>query len=100
MRPFDDGDQRRSFTYIEDVIDLLIKVQNCDIDETFNVGNNKTSSINDVVPSLREKCRSWVEEDPENNDWTDFDGFPAASDDSSPESRCCSQGVRQNIKVP
>ena len=28
------------------------------------------SSINDVVPSLREKCRSWVEEDPENNDQT------------------------------
>ena len=36
------------------------------------------SSINDVVPSLREKCRSWVEEDPENNDWTDFDGLFAS----------------------
>ncbi len=49
VRIFGDGEQRRSFTYIEDVIDLLIKVQNCDSDETFNVGNNKTSSLNEVV---------------------------------------------------
>ena len=31
------------------MIDLLIKVQNCNSDETFNVGNNKTSSLNEVI---------------------------------------------------
>ena len=49
VRIFGDGEQRRSFTYIDDVIDLLIKVQNCNSDETFNVGNNQTSSLNEVI---------------------------------------------------
>ena len=46
---FGDGEQRRSFTYIDDVVELLLKVQNCDSSETFNVGNNKTSSLNEVI---------------------------------------------------
>jgi len=46
---FGDGEQRRSFTYVDDVIELLLKVQNCDRSETFNVGNNKTSSLNEVI---------------------------------------------------
>ena len=46
---FGDGEQRRSFTFIDDVIDHLIKVQSCDSNETFNVGNNKTSSLNEVI---------------------------------------------------
>ena len=49
VKVFGDGEQRRSFTYIDDVIDLLIKVQNCNSDETFNVGNNQTSSLNEVI---------------------------------------------------
>ena len=31
------------------MIELLIKVQNCNSDETFNVGNNQTSSLNEVI---------------------------------------------------
>lgn len=46
---FGDGEQRRSFTYINDVVELLLKVQDCDSSETFNVGNNKTSSLNEVI---------------------------------------------------
>ena len=46
---FGDGEQRRSFTYIDDVVELLLKVQNCDSNETFNVGNNRTSSLNEVI---------------------------------------------------
>ena len=46
---FGDGEQRRSFTFIDDVIDHLIKVQSCDSNETFNVGNDKTSSLNEVI---------------------------------------------------
>ena len=46
---FGDGEQRRSFTFIDDVIDHLIKAQSCDSNETFNVGNNKTSSLNEVI---------------------------------------------------
>ena len=49
VKIFGDGEQRRSFTYIDDVIDLLIKVQDCNSDETFNVGNNQTSSLNEVI---------------------------------------------------
>ena len=49
VKIFGDGEQRRSFTYIDDVVDLLLKVQDCDSNETFNVGNNKTSSLNEVV---------------------------------------------------
>ena len=49
MKIFGDGEQRRSFTYIDDVIDLLIKVQSCNSEETFNVGNNETSSLNEVI---------------------------------------------------
>ena len=46
---FGDGEQRRSFTYIDDVVELLLKVQNCESSDTFNVGNNKTSSLNEVI---------------------------------------------------
>ena len=46
---FGDGEQRRSFTYIDDLVELLLKVQDCDSSETFNVGNNKTSSLNEVI---------------------------------------------------
>ena len=46
---FGDGEQRRSFTYIDDVVELLLKVKNCDSSETFNVGSNKTSSLNEVI---------------------------------------------------
>tara|TARA_A100001015_G_scaffold255585_1_gene297125 strand:+ start:214 stop:1188 length:975 start_codon:yes stop_codon:yes gene_type:complete len=49
VKIFGDGEQRRSFTYIDDVVDLLLKVQDCNSNETFNVGNNKTSSLNEVV---------------------------------------------------
>ena len=49
VKIFGDGEQRRSFTFIDDVVDLLLKVQDCDSNETFNVGNNKTSSLNEVV---------------------------------------------------
>ena len=49
VKIFGDGEQRRSFTYIDDVIDLLIRVQNCNSNETFNVGNNQTSSLNEVI---------------------------------------------------
>ena len=46
---FGDGEQRRSFTYIDDVVELLLKVQDCASSETFNVGNNETSSLNEVI---------------------------------------------------
>ena len=54
VKIFGDGEQRRSFTYIDDVIDLLIKVQNCNSGETFNVGNNKTSSLNEVIKIIED----------------------------------------------
>jgi len=35
-------------------------------------------SIDDIHPSIREKCIAWVNQDPINNDWTDFDGLFAS----------------------
>ena len=46
---FGDGEQRRSFTYIDDLVELLLKVQDCNSSETFNVGSNITSSLNEVI---------------------------------------------------
>jgi 5'-nucleotidase len=35
-------------------------------------------TVDDLHPSIREKCLEWVNEDPDNNDWTDFDGLFAS----------------------
>ena len=46
---YGDGEQRRSFTYIEDVINLLLKTLNTDNNDTFNVGSNTTTSLNEII---------------------------------------------------
>ena len=46
---YGDGEQRRSFTYIEDVINLLLKTMNTDNNDTFNVGSNMTTSLNEII---------------------------------------------------
>lgn len=46
---YGDGEQRRSFTYIEDVINLLLKTLNTDNNDTFNVGSNMTTSLNEII---------------------------------------------------
>ena len=46
---YGDGEQRRYFTYIEDVISLLLKTLNTDNNDTFNVGSNMTTSLNEII---------------------------------------------------
>ncbi len=51
---FGDGEQRRSFTFIDDVVSILLKAKDCSSNETFNVGNNKTSSLNEVIKIIED----------------------------------------------
>ena len=49
LQVYGDGKQERSFTYIDDVVDLLIKTSKLNSSETINVGNNSTSSLIEVI---------------------------------------------------
>jgi len=49
LQVFGDGKQERSFTYINDVVDLLTKTSKLNSSETINVGNNSTSSLIEVI---------------------------------------------------
>lgn len=49
LQVFGDGKQERSFTYIDDVVDLLIKTSKLNSSETINVGNSSTSSLLKVI---------------------------------------------------
>ena len=49
VQVFGDGEQRRSFTYIDDVVSALIKVMSHDSSDTFNIGSNNTVSLNRVI---------------------------------------------------
>ena len=55
VQVFGDGEQRRSFTYIDDVVSALIKVMNHNSSDTFNIGSNKTVSLNRVIEIIEEK---------------------------------------------
>ena len=51
---YGDGNQRRSFTYIEDIVDGIIKLINYDHSGTFNFGSNETWSLNDVISFIED----------------------------------------------
>jgi len=51
---YGDGEQRRSFTYIEDVVDALIRMSGLENSHTFNVGSNITVSLNEVIKLIEE----------------------------------------------
>ena len=46
---YGDGNQRRSFTYIADIVDGVQKLLNYKKDGTFNFGSNQTWSLNEVI---------------------------------------------------
>ena len=54
VQVFGNGEQRRSFTYVEDVISALVKVMNHNSSDTFNVGSNNTVSLNRVIEIIEE----------------------------------------------
>ena len=49
VQVFGDGEQRRSFTYIDDVVSALIKLMGHNSSDTFNIGSNNTVSLNRVI---------------------------------------------------
>ena len=49
LKLFGNGEQSRSFTYIDDVTELLSMCTDLNSNCTLNVGNNKTSTLNEVI---------------------------------------------------
>ncbi len=48
-----DGNQKRDFTYVTDVVEALIEVSSSDLkNEIFNIGSGKTVSVNKIVKLL------------------------------------------------
>ena len=57
---FGDGNQSRSFTHVNDVVDAIVKLMNEPTAEgdIFNVGNNKEVTINDLAQKVKEMTGS------------------------------------------
>jgi len=51
---YGDGEQRRSFTYIEDIVNGLNKLISIDKKGTFNFGSNETWSLNNVIKMIED----------------------------------------------
>ena len=46
---YGDGNQKRSFTFVEDTVNGLLKLSEFEKSGTFNFGSNKTYSLNEVI---------------------------------------------------
>ena len=46
---YGDGNQKRSFTFVEDIVNGLLKLSEFEKSGTFNFGSNKTYSLNEVI---------------------------------------------------
>ena len=55
---YGDGEQKRSFTYISDIVNGLSKLMDCEESGTFNFGSNNTWSINNVIEKIENKLES------------------------------------------
>ena len=49
---YGDGEQRRSFTYVADIVDGLNKLKNYNMNDTFNLGSNSTWSLIEVINKI------------------------------------------------
>ncbi len=47
-----DGEQMRSFTYIDDVVEALLLMMDYKESNTFNIGSNTTVSLNEVITTI------------------------------------------------
>jgi len=54
LKLYGNGEQSRSFTYIDDVTELLSICTDLQSSCTLNVGNNKTSTLNEVIKLIEE----------------------------------------------
>ena len=54
-----DGSQTRSFMFVDDLVEALIKVMNCnDFQDPINIGNPNEISINDLAYKILELTKS------------------------------------------
>ena len=49
VRLYGDGNQKRAFTFIDDVVVALKKLVDEDLPGTFNIGSDNVSTLNDVI---------------------------------------------------
>jgi nucleoside-diphosphate-sugar epimerase len=49
---YGDGEQRRSFTYVTDIIDGLNKIKNYEESDTFNFGSDITWSLMEIINKI------------------------------------------------
>ena len=55
IKVFNNGDMRRDFTYIDDVVDGIVRVVDSDrlpLYDIFNIGNNQSENLMDVIETL------------------------------------------------
>jgi nucleoside-diphosphate-sugar epimerase len=55
---YGDGEQKRSFTYVSDIVNGLSKLIDYEESGTFNFGSNKTWSLNNVIEKIENKLDS------------------------------------------
>lgn len=66
FRIFGDGEQRRDFTHVSDVVDANLKAMKSTHAFTFNIGTGINYSVNEVCNMIdRERERTWLEAKPE-----------------------------------
>ena len=54
VQVFGNGEQRRSFTYVDDVVSALVKFMNHNSSDTFNIGSSNTVSLNRVIEIIED----------------------------------------------
>mmetsp|Transcript_32197 Transcript_32197/g.59440 ORF Transcript_32197/g.59440 Transcript_32197/m.59440 type:complete len:388 (+) Transcript_32197:57-1220(+) len=55
---YGDGSNTRSFQYVDDLVNGLVKLMNCDYDQPVNIGNPDEYTIKDFATKIRDMCDS------------------------------------------
>jgi len=65
------GEQRLDYTFIDDVVEAVLRAASCDVSGTFNIGSGYAVSINELTQAMREVAG--FEEPPGSGapDWTE-----------------------------